>query len=731
MEDPSDVGFGLVGVAPDAELYMYRVFACDAASARSDDIIAAMDQAHTDGVDVVSMSLSSDERWEWNDVFAATTSALVAEGVAVYAAAGNDGAEGLFVPGAPASGPDVVSVGSVDSAVFPTTYAAVDSAANAVSYAAVFPYAGVRAVYVLDGTGTGCAADEWVAASAAVADKNGTVLVFHYDWAGADCDFSVREDYWVEYGFTYIMAYAIESEDPYAQQHVLLEQSDTTTLYSNLLPADGVALASNYAAAGGYGSYTLDFSSQSVVGVSMATAGDVSYFTSFGPDWEYLELKPQLSAPGASILSTWPLGYNSGYAVIRGTSMSTPYAAASHALIKSAFPTLSVAQIRSLLQSTATPAVSAYYPELLQTAVQQGAGLINVYNAYLSANSTIITPSEFAIGDTDDYLGDTLNFTITNSGTEAQTYTFSHTGAATTFFRPYGFFLDPFVPETAEDLTQPEYDTYADVSFPSGTTLTVAAGETETVFFTITPPALDETKVPIISGFLTITSATSGLTYTLPYAGLPYSRWSATYIDTGTHPLNTSLSVAWPTIIMYNEDTSTIANYYNGSGIMVLDKRPIIIQDLDVGPLFNTLQPSWNVRVELLAANTTFVPTHYGFDVNQTFAQVVLTTATYRNNMEDGTTPTYGLQGSNPGMPVAGVIDFEDMDVIANTDEFEDEGGDAKTVVGDYRFLVSVLRWGGLVENWPGDWETWLSPRMRIVDGGLVNYGMPVGTPLF
>lgn len=732
MEDPDDMGFGLVGVAPEAEIYMYRIFSCDPDSgARSDDIIAAMDQAHTDGVDVVSLSLSDDEPWEWNDPFATTTSALVAEGIAVFAAAGNDGEEGMFVPGAPGTGPDVVSVGCVDNTNFPTTYAASDSQGRGISYASVFPYSGEHDVYVLDGTGTGCYAAEWTAASSAVADKTDTIIAFHYSWNGSDCDFSVREDYWAQHDFTYIMTYADESSDPYAQQHVLLAQSDNTTLYSNLLPADGVALASYYAEAGGYGSYTLDFSSPNVTSVSMKTAGAVSYFTSFGPDWEYLELKPQLSAPGASILSTWPLGFNSGYAVIRGTSMSTPYAAASYALIKSAFPALSVTEIRSLLQSTSVPAASAYYPDLVQTVVQQGAGLINVYNAFLSANSTVITPSEFAIGDTDDYLNSTLNFTITNSAPESQTYTVSHSGAALMYYRPSGFYLDPFVPETSNDLTVPEYDISAIVTFPSGPSITVAAGATETVYFSVAPPnSIDESKVPIISGFIVVES-TSGLQYHLPYEGLPYSRWNAKYIDTGSYTLNSSLTLPWPTIIMYNEDTKEIANYYNDSGIMVLDKRPIIIDELEVGPLFNTLQPSWNVRVEILAANTTFVPTYYGYNPNQTITPAVLTTATYRNVMEDGTTPTYGVQGSNPGRPVAGLIDFEDMDVIANSDEFEDDGGEAPTVVGDYRFLLSVLKWGGLVENWPEDWETWLSPRMRVVDGGLTNYGMPSGTPIF
>lgn len=716
MQDPEDVGFGLVGVAPEAEIYMYRVFSCDDSGADTDDIIAAMDQAHTDGVDVVSMSLGQDVSWEFDDPFETATSALVAEGIAVVAAAGNDGAEGLFVPGAPGSGPDVISVGSIENTNFPTTYLATDSEENDVSYASVWPYSGEHDVYVLDGTGSGCNASEWEDASSTITDKNGTIIVFHYSWNGSDCDFSVRQDYWAQYGFAHVMSYVEHNSDPYSQQHVLLEQDDNSTLYSNLLTDDGVALAANYASAGGYGSYKLNFASQSVSSVSMKTGGDISYFTSFGPDWESLELKPQLSAPGASILSTWPLGFNAGYAVIRGTSMSTPFAAASYALIKSQFPSLSIAEIRSLLQSTATPVASAYSPDLLATAFQQGSGLINAYNAYLSANSTVITPTEFAIGDTDDYAGVKLSFKVTNNEDTAQTYTISHDGAAMMYFRPHGFYFDPYVPETAEDLEQPEFSTYATVSFPSGGDITVAAGSSETVEFVISPPSdIDETKVPVISGFITVASS-SGTKYNLPYGGLPYSRYNAQYLDLGSYSLNSTVTVPWPTIVMYNEDTNELVNYYNGSGVIVLDKAPIIRKELDVGPVFNILQPSWNVRAELLAANTTFVPDIYGFDRNVTIPPSVLTKESYRNVMEDGVTPTYGVQGTNPGQPAAGLIDFPEMTVISNSDDWEDEGGEAPTAVGDYRLLLSVLKWGGNATNWPADWETWLSPVLRIID---------------
>lgn len=54
------------------------------------------------------------------------------------------------------------------------------------------------------------------------------------------------------------------------------------------------------------------------------TAGMMSNFSSWGPTSDTLAIKPQISAPGGSILSTWPLE-GTGYAVLSGTSMATPY----------------------------------------------------------------------------------------------------------------------------------------------------------------------------------------------------------------------------------------------------------------------------------------------------------------------------------------------------------------------------------------------------------------------
>lgn len=50
----------ITGVAPAAEIFMYRVFDCSG-NAGSDTIIAAMSKAQGDGVNIVSMSLGIGE----------------------------------------------------------------------------------------------------------------------------------------------------------------------------------------------------------------------------------------------------------------------------------------------------------------------------------------------------------------------------------------------------------------------------------------------------------------------------------------------------------------------------------------------------------------------------------------------------------------------------------------------------------------------------------------------
>lgn len=71
--------------------------------------------------------------------------------------------------------------------------------------------------------------------------------------------------------------------------------------------------------------------------------------------------------------------------------------------------------------------VKNYDSTLFSTVAQQGAGLVNVYQALSS--TTLISPTEFALNDTVRKAG-SYKFNVTNIGNNIAVYQISHSGAA-------------------------------------------------------------------------------------------------------------------------------------------------------------------------------------------------------------------------------------------------------------------------------------------------------------
>ncbi len=90
-----------------------------------------------------------------------------------------------------------------------------------------------------------------------------------------------------------------------------------------------------------------------------------------------------VSAPGDTILSTWPTPPSS-YALLSGTSMATPYASAEAALILGANPASTPAAVTSILESTARPAGLAGVDS------QYGHGLIDPAAAVIVAKPRVV-----------------------------------------------------------------------------------------------------------------------------------------------------------------------------------------------------------------------------------------------------------------------------------------------------------------------------------------------------
>src|SRR5690606_24816076 len=101
------------GVAPDVTFGAYRVFGCDG-STTAEIMIAAMERAYADGMDILNMSIGSAYQWPQYPT-AVAASRLVNQGMVVVASIGNNGANGLYSAGAPGLGKNVIGVASFDN----------------------------------------------------------------------------------------------------------------------------------------------------------------------------------------------------------------------------------------------------------------------------------------------------------------------------------------------------------------------------------------------------------------------------------------------------------------------------------------------------------------------------------------------------------------------------------------------------------------------------------------
>ena len=103
-------------------------------------------------------------------------------------------------------------------------------------------------------------------------------------------------------------------------------------------------------------------------------------FSGRGPRFGDFALKPDITAPGVDIIAARAAGTALGtpiddfYTMLSGTSMATPHVAGSAAILKQEFPSLTPAQLKAALMSTALPGPYTVY--------EQGAGRVDVARAY-------------------------------------------------------------------------------------------------------------------------------------------------------------------------------------------------------------------------------------------------------------------------------------------------------------------------------------------------------------
>jgi subtilisin family serine protease len=129
----------------------------------------------------------------------------------------------------------------------------------------------------------------------------------------------------------------------------------------------------------GYGSVSSPGSAPSAITVAAADSRNViASFSSAGPTPMSLQMKPDVSAPGVAILSSLPASQGT-FGELSGTSMAAPHVAGAAALLKQRHPTWTVAQLKSALEQSGDPVLSATGSEVL--ASREGGGMIDLPRA--------------------------------------------------------------------------------------------------------------------------------------------------------------------------------------------------------------------------------------------------------------------------------------------------------------------------------------------------------------
>jgi Subtilase family/Fn3-like domain len=677
--------FDITGVAPEASIYMYRTFDCNG-HAGSDTIMAAMSKAHEDGVDLVSMSLGIGPASFSGavDPLAAITKALTDAGIAVIVAQSNAANEigrnvnDLYTEEWPSTEPTALAVGAVTNTNFPLVYSAVDSTGAILQYASVYPLDfpnGVDILLISDG----CDSESWNDALQTITNVNETIIAFQlYD----NCK-STQAGSWSSSKLkpVYIMALNANTTNPYLSQYDTPSQGYFGAVqFINMNAHDGAILSHNYATGGGYTHYKLKFSSTSFTSSKQPGGGLMDYYSSFGPTWHDYDLKPQVSAPGGHVLSTWPLGPLGGYAILSGTSMATPYLSASYALVKSQFPKASIAEITNRLQVNAKPLPWIWNENMLSATYQQGAGLVNVFDAIYA--DTTISPGQLKISDNNKKVYGAASITIENKSAKLKTYTLSHIGAG---------YSDYYL-QYAESSQQPLYGT---ATFPTPT-VAIGAGQSTEVTFSISPPTgVTPSNLPVFGGFITVTDSDKS-TFSIPYVGPPYSLYNTPYIYTS--PPNSGVQL--PSVYSYNADQSDII--YD-TGLLEF------VASYGFGGAIPTLQWTTEFSVSLVPANTHIQPDHYGYNKSIEYPYIP---SAFEPNSTVFRHPSFGTLVNDTGF----MWPENNGPFGSDTSVTGDNGVKWKVGNGDYRWFAAVLRWGG-TSGRQEDYDTWLSPVIRFVNG--------------
>lgn len=440
----------ITGMAPKAYLGNYKIFGSPGVIDYSSGevMIAALEDALNDGMDVVVLSLGSPALSGPLDAgracgvsssTACDPEALAVEnavraGMLVVAAAGNEGDTGLELPtmntiDSPGDAPSAIAVGATTnshtfvSSVYVNGNSVPSSLQRLNTYFSDGPLPSAPVTAPLrDVTTPGN--DGLLCTSVLPTSLAGSIALIQR----GTCTFLQKVTNAQNAGAVGVVVYNSSGSQGIIVPGGLAGTAIPTAGLSN---ADGVTLKSFLASHSGT-SVTLD---ASPFALDVAVFNTVADFSSQGPAVGSGTIKPDMVAVGTDLyLAAQRFDPNgvlyspSGYTVTQGTSFSAPMVAGAAALVKQSNPALTAGQLKSMLVNTASPRVTDSFG-ITATVAAMGAGKLDAGSAV--ASNVTVEPATISFGILTSTTVQPQVLQIKNTGSSAVSLTFSVTPRST------------------------------------------------------------------------------------------------------------------------------------------------------------------------------------------------------------------------------------------------------------------------------------------------------------
>ncbi|MFB7138718.1 S8 family serine peptidase [Gottfriedia sp. NPDC056225] len=385
----NNTDYAVTGVAPDADLYVYRVLG-KFGSGTTENVLGGIDKAISDGMDVINLSLGASVNDPENVESLALNNAVLS-GVTAVVAAGNAG-NGMYTVGAPGAAALPITVGANDTKTVIAT-----------SKGTLHGTSDVSADLKLLGKGLNDNVDSLKGKNLPI------VLVPNY---GADTDYKNIDVngkiVLVKRGLN-----ALIDKITIAQKH-----GAAAVLMADNIAGEGFIPAYLGAGYGMIPTFSMSYEQGNDLIAKLGTGtptfsfdemgqitnpgSTLASFSSRGPARITYDIKPEVTAPGVAVFSTVPSymhgadqigNYQYAYDNLSGTSMATPNVAGVAALLLQANPNLTPAQVKQTLMNTADPLNGDY------SVFETGAGQVDPYEAIHSQTRIEVVDETKGIAD--------------------------------------------------------------------------------------------------------------------------------------------------------------------------------------------------------------------------------------------------------------------------------------------------------------------------------------------